>query len=44
MLAIIVFLFILFLIDVVALSRGYDSRDDVKSVEWQRRSLRGYSV
>jgi len=44
MFAIIVFLFILFLIDIVALSRGYDSRDNVESAEWQRRSLRGYSV
>jgi hypothetical protein len=44
MLAIIVFLFILFLFDVVALNRGYDSRDGVESQEWQRRSLRGYSV
>ncbi|GHO97873.1 hypothetical protein KSF_079210 [Reticulibacter mediterranei] len=44
MLAIIVFLLVLFLIDIVALSRGYDSRDGVESREWQRRTLRGYSV
>ena len=37
MLFIIVSLFLLFIIDIVAMRWGYDSRDKLESQEWERR-------